>query len=68
MEPPTEESETQYELLTLPSCSTPVCSPVKSLGGRSVDDERDVDYVPPADLSFDDAADDFEEFDDDQSR
>ncbi|CAH3028846.1 unnamed protein product [Porites evermanni] len=48
------------------STSTAECSPVKSLGGRSVDNGKDFDYVPPTDLSLEvsleDAEDDTEEY------
>ena len=68
MEPSTANFETQCDLLVLPSTSTPVCSPVKSVGARSMDDERDVDYVPPSDLSLEEMDDHFEESPNDQSK
>ena len=68
VEPSTADFETQCDLLVLPSTSTPVCSPVKSEGERNVDDERDVDYVPPSDLSFDAMEDHFEESQNNQSK
>ena len=47
--------------ITVPlSTSTPECSSVKSLGGRSVDDDKDFDYVQPTDLSLEEAEDDIE--------
>ena len=50
-------------MVTAPfSTSTPECSFVKSLGGRSVDDDKDFDYVPPTDLSLKEAEDDIEEY------
>ena len=52
----------QSDLITAPlSTSTPECSPVKSLGGRSVDDVKDFGYGPPIDLSLEEAEDDIEE-------
>ena len=68
VEPPTEEIAIQCELLTLPSSSTPMCSPVKSLGGRSEDDEKDEDYIPPINMSFDEKEDDFDGFENNQSK
>ena len=47
-----------------------MCSPVKSAGCRSADDDRDLDYIP-ANLSFADHEDMEEKMDDvkeDQSR
>ena len=57
----------QCDLITVPlSTSTAECSPVKSLGGRSVDNGKDFDYVPPTDLSLEvsleDTEDDIEEY------
>ena len=57
----------QCDLITAPlSTSTAECSPVKSLGERSVDNDKDFDYVPPTDLSLEvsleDAEDDTEEY------
>ena len=50
-------------IVTAPlSTSTPECIPVKSLGGRSVDDDKDFDYVPTTDLSLEEAEDDIEEY------
>ena len=50
-------------IVTAPlSTSTPECSPVKSLGGSSVDDDRDFDYVQSTDLSLEEAEDDVEEY------
>jgi len=58
-----EDFQVQCDLITAPlSTSTPECSPVKSLGGRSVDDDKDFDYVPPKDLSLEEAEDDIEEY------
>ena len=49
----------QCDLITAPlNISTPECSSVKSLGGHSVDDDKDFDYVPPTDLSLEEAEDD----------
>ena len=53
----------QCDLITAPlSTSTPERSSVKSLGGRSVDDDKDFDYVRPTDLSPEEAKDDIEEY------
>ena len=53
----------QCDLITAPlSTSTPECSSVKILGGRSVDDDKGFDYVRPTDLSLEEARDDIEEF------
>ena len=50
------------DVITAPlSTSTPECSSVKSLGGRSVYNDKDFDYVPPTDLSLEEAEDDIEE-------
>ena len=68
MEAPTEESGVQCQLLTSPLCSTPECSPVKSVGGHSEDNERDEDYIPPINLSFDENEDDLDGFENDQSK
>ena len=45
----TTKAEVQCEIINLPSvptCSTPLCSPVKSVGDRSDDDQKDLDYIP----------------------
>ena len=45
----TTEAEVQCEIINLPSvptCSTPLCSPVKSVGNHSDDDQKDLDYIP----------------------
>lgn len=52
----TDETETQCYLPPVPLTSTPICSPVKSFGGRSAYSDNDVDYIPPADTSFDEMA------------
>ena len=42
----TTEAEVQCEIINLPSvttCSTPLCSPVKSVGDRSDDDQKEQD-------------------------
>lgn len=64
LEPLREDFQVQCDLIvTAPfSTSTPECSSVKSLGGRSVDDDKDFDYVPPTDLSLKEAEDDIEEY------
>ena len=62
LEPLREDFQVQCDLITAPlSTSTPECSSVKSLGGRSVDDDKDFDYFPPTDLSLEEAEDDIEE-------
>ena len=58
-----EDLQVQCDLITAHlSTSTPECSHVKSLGGRSVDDDKDFYYVPPPDLSLEEAEDDIEEY------
>ena len=58
-----EDFQVQCDLITAPlNSSAPECSPVKSLGGRSVDDDNDFDYVPPTDLSLEEAEDGIEEY------
>ena len=53
----------QCDLITAPlSTSTPECSSVKSLGGRSVDDDKDFAYVRPTNLSLEEGEDDIEEY------
>ena len=53
----TTEAEVQCEIINLPSvptCSTPLCSPVKSVGDRSDDDQKDLDYIPKTLFLLDD--------------
>ena len=62
-----EHFQVQCDLITAPlSTSTAESSPVKSLGGHSVDNDKDFDYVPPTDLSLEvslkEAEDDIEEY------
>ena len=54
----TDNAEVQCEILNLPTCSTPLCSPAKSVECPSDDDHKDVDYIPPINLF---PADDIEE-------
>ena len=37
----------------MPTCSTPLCSPVKSSACPADDDEKDVYYLPPCNLFLD---------------
>ena len=46
VEPVTADTEVQCEIIHISSCSTPLCSPVKSVGCNSDDDNKDLDYVP----------------------
>ena len=49
MEVVTTEAVVQCEIINLPSvptCSTPLCGPVKSVGNHSDDDQKDLDYIP----------------------
>ena len=46
VEPVTTDSEVQCEVTLIPTCSTPQCSPVKSIGCHSDDDSKDQDYIP----------------------
>ena len=46
VEPLTTDSEVQCEVTLIPTCSTPLCSPVKSVGCHSDDDNKDQDYIP----------------------
>ena len=46
VEPVTTDSEVQCEVTLIPTCSTPLCSPVKSVGCHSDDDNKDQDYIP----------------------
>ena len=58
-----EDFQVQCDLITAPlSTSAPECRPVKILGGRSEDDDKDFDYVPLTDLSLEEAEDDIEEY------
>ena len=53
----TTKAEVQCEIINLPSvptCSTPLCSPVKSVGDRSDDDQKDLDYIPKTLFLLDD--------------
>ena len=45
-----------------------MCSPMKKVGERRMDNERDVDYIAPCDLSFDEMEDHFEESQNNQSK
>ena len=38
----------------MPSCSTPLCSPIKSVVRPDDDDKKDEDYIPPINLFPDD--------------
>ena len=62
VQPLREDFQVQCDLTAPLRTSTPECSPVKSLGGRSVDDDKDFDCVPPTDLSLEEAEDDIEEY------
>ncbi|PFX25392.1 Angiopoietin-related protein 3 [Stylophora pistillata] len=45
----TTETEVQCEITNtpfVPTCSTPLCSPVKSVGGHSDDNQEDLDCIP----------------------
>ena len=46
VEPVTTYSEVQCEITLIPICSTPLCSPVKSVGSHRPDDNKDQDYIP----------------------
>ena len=46
VEPVITDSEAQCEITLIPTCSTPLCSPVKSVGCHSDDDNKDQDYIP----------------------
>ena len=46
VEPVITDSEVQCEITLIPTCSTPLCSPVKSVGCHSDDDNKDQDYIP----------------------
>ena len=46
VEPVTTDSEVQCKVTLIPTCSTPLCSPVKSIGCHSDDDNNDQDYIP----------------------
>ncbi len=68
METVVKNAEVQCEILNVPTCSTPLCSPVKSVGCPSDDDHKDLDFIPPKNLfptdDMEEATDDVE---DDQS-
>ena len=53
METVTDDAEIQCEIISMPTCSTPLCSPVKSAACPADDVEEDVDYVPPCNLFLD---------------
>ena len=42
----TAETEVPYEIIYIRTCSTPLCSPVKSAGYYKDDDNKDQDYIP----------------------
>ena len=46
----TDNGKVQCEIISMPSCSTPLCSPVKSVACCDDDDEKDEDYIPPIHL------------------
>ena len=46
VEPVITDSEVQCEITLIPTCSTPLCSLVKSVGCHSDDDNKDQDYIP----------------------
>ena len=46
VEPVTTDSEVQCDITLIPTCSTPVCSPVKSVGCHSDDDNKDQNFIP----------------------
>ena len=46
VEPVITDSEVQCEITLIPTCSTPLCSPAKSVGCHSDDDNKDQDYIP----------------------
>ena len=50
METVTDDAKIQCEIISMPTCSTPLCSPVKSAECLTDDDKKDMDYVPPCNL------------------
>ena len=46
----TDNAEVQCEIISMPSCSTPLCSPVKGVAGPDDDYKKDEDYIPPINL------------------
>ena len=68
-EPLREDFEVHCDLITVPlSTSTPECSSVESLGGRSVDNDKDFDYVQPTDLFLEEAEDGIEGYEGNPSK
>ena len=50
METVTDNAEVQCEIISMPSCSTPLCSLVKSVARPDDDGKKDEDYIPPINL------------------
>lgn len=46
----TDNAKVQCEITSIPSCSTPLCSPVKSVLRPDEDDKKDEDHFPPINL------------------
>lgn len=46
----TDNAKVQCEIISMPSCSMPLCSPVKSVVQPDDDDKKDEDYIPPINL------------------
>ena len=46
----TDNAKVQCEIISMPSCSTPLCSPIKSVVRPDDDDKKDEDYIPPINL------------------
>ena len=46
VEPVTADTEVKCDVIHIPTCSTPLCSAVKSFGCHSDDDKKDLDYIP----------------------
>ena len=46
----TDNAEVQCEIISMPSSSTPLCSPVKNVTRPDDDNKKDEDYIPPINL------------------
>ena len=46
----TDNAKVQCEIISMPSCSTPLCSPIKSVSRPDDGDNKDKDYIPPINL------------------
>ena len=50
METVRDNAKVQCEIISMPSCTTPLCRPVKSVARPDDDDKKDEDNIPPINL------------------